>query len=115
MALFRERIDLSGCAAQVPLRAYIPVLKLEGLLTGIDNLRHDVHLSPRLVELGRAHVARLVVQCGDVRDLCTEEPAVRPPSIVTRQAQRSDRVRGRTSGAVDGVAQPVEERRQFAT
>jgi hypothetical protein len=89
MALFRERVDLSGCAAQVPLRAYLPVLKLEGLLTGIDNLRHDVYLSPRLVELGRAHLARLVVQCGDVRDLYTEEPAVRPPSIMARQAQRN--------------------------
>jgi len=38
------------------LSRYTPSLSLEGLQLGVDNLRHDVHLSPRFVEQARLHV-----------------------------------------------------------
>jgi hypothetical protein len=83
MSWFRQRVDLSQCAAQIPLRAYTPSLTLSGLLPGIDNVRHDVCLSPKFVQLACAHIARLIIQYGDVKELCTEDrPAARPPSVI---------------------------------
>ena len=38
------------------LTSYAPSLSLEGLQVGVDNLRHDVHLSPKFTETARAHV-----------------------------------------------------------
>ena len=35
------------------LGTYTPKLVLEDLQLGVDNLRHDVHLSPRFVEQAR--------------------------------------------------------------
>ena len=35
-------------------------MSLEGIAVGVDNLRHDVLLSPRFVELSRAQIARLI-------------------------------------------------------
>src|SRR5258708_964013 len=55
------------------LARYVPSLSLEGLQPGIDNLRHDVHLSPRFVEQARLHVARLIARCGDVDGLLAAE------------------------------------------
>jgi hypothetical protein len=51
------------------LARYTPSLSLEGLQLGIDNLRHDVHLSPRFVEQARLHIARLIARFGDVEGL----------------------------------------------
>src|SRR5215467_3487226 len=55
------------------LAAYTPTLPLEGLQLGIDNLRYDVHLSPRFVEQLRLHVARLIARHGDVEALLSAE------------------------------------------
>src|SRR4029077_19057345 len=43
------------------LGSYTPELTLDGLQLGVDNLRHDVHLSSRFVELARARIARLIM------------------------------------------------------
>ena len=51
------------------LSRYTPSLSLEGLQLGIDNLRHDIHLSPRFVEQARLHIARLIVRFGNVEGL----------------------------------------------
>ena len=37
--------------------AAAPSIALEGLAVGVDNLRHDVALSPRFVEAARAQIA----------------------------------------------------------
>lgn len=55
------------------LSSYKPSLSLEGLLVGVDNLRHDVHLSPKFTETARAHVARLIARHGDVEGLLAAE------------------------------------------
>jgi hypothetical protein len=58
------------------LSSYTPTLVLEGLQVGIDNLRHDVHLSPRFVENARVQLARLIAYHGEVGHmLAAEAPA----------------------------------------
>src|SRR5580698_11582889 len=55
------------------LLTFNPVLSLEGLQVGVDNLRHDVHLSPKFVEQMRLHIARFLVRHGDVEGLLATE------------------------------------------
>jgi hypothetical protein len=56
-------------AAPPCLRGYTPALSLEGLQLGVDNVRHDVHLSPKFVAQTRAEISRLIVRHGDVEGL----------------------------------------------
>jgi len=66
-------------AALPSLRGYIPALSLEGLQLGVDNLRHDVHLSPKFVAQTRSQISRLIVRHGDVEGLlAAEAPQPRP-------------------------------------
>ena len=60
------------------LTSYTPSLSLEGLLVGVDNLRHDIHLSPKFTETARNHVARLIARHGDLEGLLAAE-APQPP------------------------------------
>src|SRR5580698_6455822 len=55
------------------LLSFVPSLSLEGLQVGVDNLRHDVHLSPKFVEQMRLHIARSIVRHGDVEGLLATE------------------------------------------
>jgi hypothetical protein len=55
------------------LLAAAPSITLEGLAVGVDNLRHDVTLSPRFVEAARAHVMRLIVRHGELEGLLAAE------------------------------------------
>jgi metal-responsive CopG/Arc/MetJ family transcriptional regulator len=48
------------------LTGYAPAISLEGLQLGIDNLRHDVHLSRKFVEQGRLQIARLIARHGNM-------------------------------------------------
>jgi hypothetical protein len=91
--MFRERVDLAGCALQIPLCAVAPALTLDNLLPGIDNVRHDVFLSPKFMQVASAHIARLIMEYGGVKDLCTGEPGgeQRPPSVVKPDAGKLPR------------------------
>jgi len=66
-----------GSAPQGPappkLASYTPSLSLEGLQLGVDNLRHDVHLSAQFVEQARLHLARLIARLGNVEGLLAAE------------------------------------------
>src|SRR5580765_4906510 len=55
------------------LSASTPFVSLDGISVGVDNLRHDVLLSPRFVELARAQIARLVARHGEVEGLLGAE------------------------------------------
>jgi class 3 adenylate cyclase len=55
------------------LISYIPALSLEGLQLGVDNLRHDVYLSPRFTEQVRVHVAQLIVRYGNLEGVLAAE------------------------------------------
>ena len=63
-----------------PLRlaSYTPALSLEGLQLGVDNLRHDVHLSPKFVKQARLHLARLIALHGNVEAVLAVEAGERP-------------------------------------
>ena len=66
-----------GRSAEAPLppqlSTYTPKLTLKDLQLGVDNLRHDVHLSPRFVEQARLQIARLIVRHGDMEGLLAAE------------------------------------------
>jgi hypothetical protein len=64
------------------LNSYIPELPLKGLQLGVDNLRHDVYLSPRFTEQVRLHVAQLIVRHGDLEGLLAAEAT--EPAIGSR-------------------------------
>lgn len=55
------------------LASYVPTLSLEGLQLGVDNLRHDVHLSARFVEQARLQIVRLIARHGNVEGLLAAE------------------------------------------
>ncbi|HYM74529.1 MAG TPA: hypothetical protein VE377_01010 [Candidatus Dormibacteraeota bacterium] len=55
------------------LSASTPFVSLDGISVGVDNLRHDVVLSPRFVELARAQIARLVARHGELEGLLGAE------------------------------------------
>jgi hypothetical protein len=71
---FFERVNVADHVKQLALATYTPEIKLEGLLTGVDNVRHDVHLSPKFAETARAHLVKLIAKYGNVEDLTQSEP-----------------------------------------
>lgn len=70
---FLQRGSLPEYARQLVLASDEPSLVLEGLVTGIDNLRHDVYLSPKFSEIARQHIFRLVAKHGNVEEVVAEE------------------------------------------
>lgn len=82
---FLQRGNVAESARQLSLSNYVPSIVLENLVAGIDNIRHDVFLSPKFTELGRVHIFKLIVKHGNVEDLVAEDfsaprPAPRPVS-----------------------------------
>src|ERR1022692_2228845 len=73
------------------LAASTPSVALEGISVGVDNLRHDVVLSPRFVELGRAQIARLIARHGELEGLLSAEaPRSRQgPSWMRNQTEKT--------------------------
>jgi class 3 adenylate cyclase len=73
------------------LAAATPAVSLEGISVGVDNMRHDVVLSPRFVELGRAQVARLIARHGELEGLLSaEDPrSTQGPSWMRNRAGRA--------------------------
>jgi len=55
------------------LAGYNPEFMFQGLQLGVDNLRHDVHLSRKFVEQMRLHVARLIIRHGDMEGILEVE------------------------------------------
>lgn len=70
---FFERVNIAEHAKQLKLASYVPEIKLEGLVTGVDNVRHDVFLSPKFCETAGAHLFKLIAKYGNVEDLAKEE------------------------------------------
>ena len=65
--------NLAESAKGMQLGQYVPELVLEGLQTGVDNVRTDVYLSPKLVDVARQHIAKLLAKYGDVEELIKED------------------------------------------
>src|SRR3974390_2784513 len=75
------------------LAASTPFVSLEGISVGVDNLRHDVVLSARFVELARAQMARLIARDGAGEGLLgAEAPQIsQGPSWMRSQAGKTTR------------------------
>ncbi|MGA8341324.1 MAG: hypothetical protein WB781_05240 [Candidatus Sulfotelmatobacter sp.] len=82
------------------LAASTPSISLERLSVGVDNLRHDVVLSPRFVELGRAQIARLIARHGELEGLLSAEVSrsTQGPAWMRNQAGREARPKNDPGG-----------------
>jgi class 3 adenylate cyclase len=80
-----------------------PSIALEGLVVGVDNLRHDVVLSLRFVEAARAHVARLIVRHGELEGLLAAEvpQQTQAPSWLKNAAAPSTQKKSRAADPSD--------------
>ena len=88
---FLQRGTLPEHARQLELASEWPAFALEGLVTGIDNVRHDVFLSPKFVDVARQYIFKLIAKHGNVEELATEDrPAIRPPVRPNGHARQSD-------------------------
>jgi hypothetical protein len=88
---FLQRGSLPEHARQLTLASDWPAFVLERLVTGIDNVRHDVFLSPKFVEITREYIFKLIARHGNVEELATEDrPAIRPPVRPNGHARQSD-------------------------
>jgi class 3 adenylate cyclase len=77
------------------LIAATPSITPEGLAVGVDNLRHDVSLSPRFVEATRAHVMRLIIRYGELEGLlAAEAPAQNQGPLWMRKGAAATRKQG---------------------
>jgi hypothetical protein len=90
---FLQRGNPAEYARQVSLTCYEPVLALEALSTGIDNVRHDVFLSPRFSDAARSHISRLIAKYGGVEDLLVDNFAARPPDSARDRERRPGHAR----------------------
>src|SRR5216684_4451294 len=85
---FLQRGSLTESARQLSLSGYVPSLALENLVPGIDNVRHDVFLSPRFIETSRLHLFKLIARHGAVEDLAGTD-AISTSKPIPRFAPRS--------------------------
>src|SRR4051812_33125483 len=78
---FFQRENLAELAHQLDLKTYSPAIELQGLVTGVDNVRFDVSLSNLFLEASRQHIARLISKAGAVEDLLAKPTGdtLRPP------------------------------------
>jgi hypothetical protein len=65
--------NLSESAKGMQLGQYVPEIVLHDLQTGVDNVRTDVYLSPKFVDVARAHISKLLAKYGDVEELVKED------------------------------------------
>jgi hypothetical protein len=97
---FLQRGSLPEHARQLTLTSEWPSLGLEGLVTGIDNVRHDVFLSPKFVEAARQYIFKLIAKHGNVEELAAEERPV-------------GRMPVRSNGHAPRQSEPAEFKRQL--
>ena len=72
------------------LAAATPTVALHGISVGVDNLRHDVVLSPKFAELARAQITLLLSRHGELDGVLRSETASnQAPSWMRNQAQAS--------------------------
>jgi class 3 adenylate cyclase len=82
---FLQRGNPSELARQLELTSYEPQLVLENLVTGIDNVRHDVLLSTKFCDAARLHIFKLIAKYGNVEELAADfTPARATETALTR-------------------------------
>jgi hypothetical protein len=73
---FLQRGNLTEFARHLSLASDTPSIALENLVAGIDNVRHDVVLSPKFSEVVQQHIFRLISKYGAVEDLASDQLSV---------------------------------------
>jgi len=81
MALF-QRLTAEQIRETLKLTRYAPDLRLQNLVLGVDNVRHDVHLSPQFRAFCERYAFQLTVKHSAARRLLDE--TVPPPSAADR-------------------------------
>jgi class 3 adenylate cyclase len=66
----------------LPMARYAPDLKLQTLSLGVDNLRHDIRLSPRLIACLSSYTSALFIKHSNARRFLERPP--QPPSAADR-------------------------------
>jgi hypothetical protein len=88
------RFGTSAPPPRPTLQFQTPVLHLSDLQLGVDNLRYDVHLSPRVTEALSAHLARYIRLFGGVEALFEmETPSASRPSFQRAPAEGLSKTR----------------------
>src|SRR5438874_7454437 len=103
--------SLAESAKGMQLGQYVPEIVLEGLLTGVDNVRTDVYLSPKFVDVARSHISKLQAKYGDVEELVKEDSfsmGMGTPNLGAAGTPRSSTFIG--SPPMPGVATPPAAR-----
>ena len=68
------KLGASSVDAQPPrLASHVPALSLDGIQLGIDNVRHDVWLSPAFTRPVGAHIAKLIARYGNVESVISAD------------------------------------------
>src|SRR5947209_16168032 len=101
---FTQRGNLAEHAKQVTLAQAIPEITLEGLLTGVDNVRTDVYLSPKFAEITRQHIARLLAKYGNVEDFVAVDTFSR---AMSQAAPAPTRARSGFIGSPELTVKPI--------
>src|SRR2546423_9289169 len=64
----------SGQPARLKLKAYAPELPLGALTVGVDNIHHDVYLSPRWTEQTRGYLLEMLRQIMNLTQAAQKSP-----------------------------------------
>jgi hypothetical protein len=78
---FRQRVNLPDCARRLRLASDTPSLALDGLVAGVDNVRHDVFLTPQFTGVASAVLMRLLARFANVEDIIAEPKYVKPSGV----------------------------------
>ncbi|HEX6503211.1 MAG TPA: hypothetical protein VF011_08175 [Terriglobales bacterium] len=70
--IFKRGLSEEGVGPPSLVR-YTPRLILKDIAAGVDNLRHDVYLSPKFVEQMRPQLARLIARHGNIETVLTPD------------------------------------------
>jgi hypothetical protein len=70
---------------------------------GVDNIRHDVWLSPKMCEVARYFVGKQIAKHGQVEDMVAEDPLLAPPP-----PPRASKMIGAPGGAPKAPPKPPE-------
>ncbi len=81
------------------LASYSPSLTLTGLQLGVDNLRHDVHLSEKFVTGMRSQIALMIARYGNVEGMLAAEDIKKPSGNQFISADKAAKVKAKVESA----------------
>lgn len=105
---FLQRGNPADYARQLSLSSYTPAITLSNLQLGVDNIRHDVWISPRLNEVARFCIAKLVAKHGQVEDMVAEDPVLASQQQQQQQMQRASKLIGAPGGPPKAPPKPPD-------